>query len=108
MRENNIATDAQMTIKLTKGYEVLIDPKYFDKFDQFNWCACVGRKRVYAYRAEKGNNKKKVYLGRAVLEAELGRPLVKGEACYYLNGNSLDCRVENLSKDKPRKSESSK
>lgn len=106
MRANDTVSEMGNTIFLTKGYQVLISPQHYALFSGHKWCACVGRKKVYAYRAEKGNNKKKIYLGRAILEAELGRPLAKGEACYYLNGNSLDNRPENLSKDRPRKSES--
>lgn len=84
-----------MTIPLTKGYETSISTQDF-KFAESKWCACVGRKRVYAYRAEKGNNKKKIYLGRAILEEMLGRPLMKGESCLYLDGNSLNNARENL------------
>jgi hypothetical protein len=93
--EYDNASDKQLVIPLTKGYETSISAQDF-KFAEQKWCACVGRKRVYAYRAERGNNKKKIYLGRAILEVMLGRPLIKGESCHYIDNNPLNNVRSNL------------
>lgn len=85
-----------ITMNLSKSFQAVISPEDAALAD-CKWCACVGRKRVYAYRAERGNNKKKLYLGRVILEAMLGRPLTKGESCLYVDGNPLNNLRENLS-----------
>ena len=36
------------------------------------------------------------YLHRLLMEAKLGRPLEADEEVHHLNGDKLDCRLENL------------
>jgi hypothetical protein len=36
------------------------------------------------------------YVHRIVLEAKLGRPLREDEEAHHINGDTLDCRQENL------------
>lgn len=104
MRENNIATDAQMTIRLTKGYETFIDPQDSDLANH-NWCVSTSptRKAVYAYRAVPGDNKKKEYLGRVILARILKDEgkiqddvLPEGMTCSYKDKNSLNNRRDNI------------
>jgi hypothetical protein len=95
MAENDTANSKVLVIPLSKGYETVISTKDA-ALTQFKWSAMIARNgRVYAHRSIEGG-KKKVYLGRAVLEAKLEKTLEKGESCVYIDGNSLNNSRENL------------
>lgn len=79
-------------IKLTKGYETIIDTEDADLV-AFKWHSSVKRPGTYARRS--AGSKLKVYLHRTVLERTLGRALIKGEIVDHINGN-LDNRRSNL------------
>lgn len=44
----------------------------------------------------KPKKQKTIYLQDYVMELELGRPLKKTERVEFRNGNTLDCRKDNL------------
>jgi hypothetical protein len=102
MLNNDNADNATITIKLSRGFTAVISA--IDKdlaYDaaqnkDVKWSACVGRKRIYAYRSQPGNNKVKLYLGREVLRRVLGRDLEPGESCHFKNDNPLDCTRDNV------------
>jgi hypothetical protein len=95
MAENDTASSKQLVIPLTKGFQAVISVEDI-ALTQFKWSAMIGRNgRVYAHRSIEGG-KKKIYLGRAVLEARLGRPLEKGESRLHIDGDSLNNTRENL------------
>lgn len=52
--------------------------------------------RTYVVRSEKGNNRVKHYLSRDVMEAKLGRPLIKGEIVIFLDHDTMNYTRANL------------
>lgn len=87
--------DTPIVIYLSKGFKAVIS-RADAVLTEHKWSACVGLKRTYAFRAVTGNNKVKIYLGRAVLARKLGRDLEPGESCRFKNGNPLDCTRDNV------------
>lgn len=106
-------------IKLTKGFQALIDASDYGKVSKFKWCASIESNdtKVYAVRYERDPNKPKrrVYRGRGIARKEcwyypqrkirlhrfiMGlRPVEPGEhyvVVNHINDDSLDCRKENL------------
>ncbi len=49
--------------------------------------------RKFTRRAKK---QKAVYLQDFIMESAIGRPLKKTEHVEFINGNTLDCRRDNL------------
>lgn len=82
-------------ISLSKGYVALVSPEDWDFVLGHKWSA-VGVKNVYAVRSKPGDNRVKIYLAREILARKLGLGLRPGETVCFVNGNSLDCRRENL------------
>lgn len=80
--EGNIAF-----VPLTRGYEAIIDAADAEFVGQWNWCAHVKDRTVYAIRAHKGRS---LYLHRALTQAE------KGLEVDHRDGDGLNNRRENL------------
>jgi hypothetical protein len=104
MSGNDTSNDTGKTITLTKGYKTFVDSQDSD-LALLKWCvsASPNRKTVYAYRAVKGDNKKKEYLGRVILARKLkaegkiqGDELPAGMTCTYLDKNPLNNRRDNI------------
>jgi hypothetical protein len=95
MSANDNASSKTLVIPLTKGFQAVISAED-TALTLFKWSAMIARnERVYAHRSIEGG-KKKVYLGRAVLEAKLDKLLEKGESCVYLDKNPLNNTRENV------------
>ena len=79
-------------IKLTKGYETVVDDIDFEIYSAYKWYPShEGSGLVYAIKSEKIENKcRSVRLHRLICNAQ------KGEIVDHINGNSLDNRRENL------------
>jgi hypothetical protein len=104
MADNDTSNDTGKTITLTKGYKTFVDSQDSD-LALLKWCvsASPNRKTVYAYRAVKGDNKRKEYLGRVILARKLkaegkiqGDELPAGMTCTYLDKNSLNNTRDNI------------
>lgn len=79
-------------IPLTKGYSVLVDEADVARVSAFKWCAKVcGGGKVYAARGVRNGAKvEHVYLHRWLLGVTSRRRV------DHENGDTLDCRRENL------------
>ena len=87
-----------MEIELSKNgkkykglYKALIDDKYAKEVLAYKWTVRIDKKNQYA--SAKGNS---VQLHRMIMELELGRELAPNDEVDHINGDGLDCRVENL------------
>ena len=83
------------TIKLSSGYECILDEEDYEKFSKFNWFASNKDGRIYAYRSKrygprKENKRLTIYLHREIINAP------KGAMVDHVNRNTLDNRRENL------------
>lgn len=74
-------------IKLTKGYETIIDNEDYAELSKYKWCACVKPNRVYAQRRNSEN--KIVYMHRQIMK-------YPKKAIDHINRNGLDNRKINL------------
>lgn len=84
-----------VTIPLTKGYSTIVSWEDRDLFD-IKWCVMTPRNIQYAMTSVLGNNKKKLYLHRVILERIIGRKLVRSEQVDHIDGNGLNNRRDNL------------
>ena len=84
------------TIKLTRGLEALIDDGDHAWASGFNWHAAPRgnppRQRFVAARATRAGGRQRVIS----LASEVYGPVPDGHMLTYANGNSLDCRRQNL------------
>ncbi|MGB0854889.1 MAG: HNH endonuclease [Pikeienuella sp.] len=78
------------TIKLTRGFEAMVDDEDFMRVNAFCWTAQICPKSPHLVYGQRYAGKKKTYLHRFIL----GAP--KGVDVDHLNGNTLDNRKENL------------
>lgn len=77
-------------IPLTQGQNALVDDDVYEWASQYKWCF-MRVYRHYGYAARAGTNPKRtIYLHR-----EIARP-VDGLVIDHINGDTLDCRRENL------------
>jgi hypothetical protein len=78
-------------IQLTKGLSVLVDDTDYEKYNQFNWTPHYNGQKYYPVRKVKIDGKsRELYLHREIMEAP------KGMFVDHINGDSLDCRKENM------------
>lgn len=76
------------TIKLTKGYETIVDDSDFDYLSQWKWYACEHQSRIVYARRRDG-------IGFRYMHSYL-IDVPKGMECDHVNGNPLDNRRSNL------------
>lgn len=95
-QSNHDNPNSMKTIKLTRGYEAIVDDEDFERVSALNWCV-LGNKRsksVYAY--------KKVWQKDSKSEISLRMhnfilgDIEKGKEVDHINGNTLDNRKSNL------------
>jgi len=82
------------TIKLTKGFEALVDDDDFDYLNQFKWYASVYDGKVYAKRNVKDSETKRVkriIMHRVIMNIDSTKDVID-----HINGNGLDNTKENL------------
>lgn len=80
-------------IPITKGYFVIVDKEDVKWLSQWNWYAQESKKRVYACRDEKEDDKNvHIYMHNQLLQD------VNGDVTDHINGNGLDNRRSNLHK----------
>jgi len=77
------------TIKLTQGYEALVDDDDYERVAAFKWCALVDRTRVYAIRTERVPNvpRRTIYMHCFITGSK---------GIDHHDGNGLDNRRANL------------
>jgi hypothetical protein len=79
-------------IKLTKGYETIVDDETYKWAKHWKWCFQIGKNGHYAIHTL--NQNKKTYRVR-LHYLVIGVPL-PGMVIDHINGNTLDNRAENL------------
>jgi hypothetical protein len=99
-------------LTLTKGYVALLDDEDYEKFKGFSWYADdrpykTGSKQVYARRSHcsraTGEHKHwTTLLHREIMNAPPRKPI------DHINGNSLDCRKENMRFATPSQNQANK
>lgn len=79
------------TITLSQGLEVIVDDADYLSLVVFKWYALAdgSKERVYAARHAPGDNRRLIFMHRALL----GEP---DGIVRHINGNGLDNRRENL------------
>lgn len=79
-------------IALTKGYVAIVDAADFDWLNQWKWHAMKCGRHIYARRTHwtGTHSRHVVYMHRLILDVEPG---MVGD---HINGDTLDCRRENL------------
>lgn len=78
---------------LTRGHRALVDPELYDELLERMWQAVVVNGSIYAASSRRDplfKDSTKDYLHRVIAKAP------KGVAVRFRNGDSLDCRRENL------------
>ena len=81
--------DKSKTIKLTQGYETIVDAEDYEELNKYKWYYCIG----YAARVECKNGKRKpIYMHRIILGLGFGDKH-QGD---HINHNKLDNRKINL------------
>lgn len=83
-------------IKLNKGYETIVDDKYFDILNKRKWFINYsnGVPRYAAFTFRKNKNNYCTLMHRMIMELEGYK--IKGKQIDHINGNGLDNRLENL------------
>ena len=83
-------------LPLTRGMYAMVDDEDFDRLRFWKWhVQCCGPGKLYASRSVKIEGKTYArYLHHEVLKLEI--PLPRGIVVDHINGESLDCRKENL------------
>jgi hypothetical protein len=76
-------------IPLTRGQIVIVDADCYEWGMQWPWCAMPSGSGFYAFRGGRSGEQKYIYLHRQLA----GDP--DGEV-DHINGNTLDCRMQNL------------
>jgi AP2-like factor, euAP2 lineage len=80
-------------IELTRGQKAIIDDDIFETYGHIKWYAAEHKGRFYARNSSLGKNGKRgIYLHNFVM----GNPINKTWQVKFKNGNTLDCRKENL------------
>lgn len=77
------------TIKLTKGYEAIVDDDMYEIINRFGWCVSERKNTAYAVKRLGGNKIDSMHWHI------VGKP-IKGYDVDHINGNGLDNRRENL------------
>jgi len=85
-------------IKLTKGYEAIVDDSRFEELNKFNWSTQEGYYSiVYAIRFTKQDEwpvKRRIGLHHQVLDIMPWE--LNGKVVDHIDRNTLNCREENL------------
>lgn len=88
------------TIRLTKGFEAIVDDEDFEKIKNLSWHASTqqGRRCVYArtYIALEKIGKRKKFKCTPMHRFVLGLKLGDGKIVDHINGDGLDNRKSNL------------
>lgn len=94
---SRLQSDGIIIIKLTKGYEAVIDATDADLAD-FQWYAAgqVERNNVYAARTKPGTKNKPIRMHVLVMSRIIKRALNKGEEVDHVDGNHFNNRRSNL------------
>jgi hypothetical protein len=79
-------------IELTRGQKALVDDDFFDTYGHIKWYAAENKGRYYARNSSLGEGKRGIYLHNFIM----GNPKNKCWQIRFKNGNTLDCRKENL------------
>lgn len=78
-------------IKLTKGYEAMVDDHDFEELSKYEWQALVSPYTVYGIRGDRSSGQRKtVYMHRQIMSPK------KGLCVDHIDGNGLDNRRKNL------------
>jgi hypothetical protein len=82
---------------LTQGQYAIVDSDLFPQIASLNWRVCPGLHGTEARRSirNRDGSKSTRRLKNYVLELR-GVPVPPGSTVEFKNGNSLDCRTENL------------
>lgn len=80
------------SIKLTRGYEVVVNDEDFEWLNQWKWFAFATQGKVYAARSIRINSKqaRTIYMHRVILDAPLGMHT------DHVDGNGLNNCRDNL------------
>lgn len=80
-------------IELTRGQKAIIDDDIFETYGHIKWYAAEHKGRFYARNSSLGKEGKRgIYLHNFIM----GNPINKTFQVKFKNGNTLDCRKENL------------
>lgn len=79
-------------IELTRGQKALVNDDFFDTYGHIKWYAAENKGRYYARNSSLGEGKCGIYLHNFIM----GNPKNKSWQIRFKNGNTLDCRKENL------------
>jgi hypothetical protein len=77
-------------IILTQGKVALVDDEDFEELNKFKWYASVKKKTSYAQRAKAGQNQKKLFLHRVLIDAP------QGFEVDHIDGDGLNNQKSNL------------
>jgi len=81
-------------IKLTKGFEAIVDSNMFDYLSQFNWHASGNYTCVYAARRLRDETRQMIFMHHDVLD--INPHDLNGKQVDHINRNKLDNRLANL------------
>lgn len=83
-------------IKLTQGFETIVDDDDYEVLSKYKWCAIKDKRgSVYAVRGSR-KLRRHIFLHRVILNNP------SAQQCDHKNGNTLDNRKENLRACTPR------
>lgn len=80
-------------ISLTQGQKAIVDDDIYDKYFGVKFYACKSKGKFYARQSSLEFEGKK---GVNIHQLVIGNPVSKQWMITFKNGNSLDCRRENL------------